>query len=213
MKIESPEIYHLVIKLFENMEKRTYKSIVTPEKLSNGDINKCKKVKISSLDIENELDGLCFDDDEDEEMFSQLNIVSGQTMFDSKYPPESFKLDLATHKRCKVEDVQNLSNEKNLIVIDKSSGFRAKCSLNESWFDTPVDVGSIVSIKAIWDANAGTFIVDNKQGIIVTSSDTLVSGTTLVGSLFCTRKSMLAEKFRQIIGEESKIVSSSMELI
>lgn len=185
------------------MDKRAFSSIVSPEKLSE-DTNS-KKIKISPLDIKNELDGLCFDDDDD--FFNQINLMDPQKKFDSKYPPESFKLDLSAHKRCKVEDIQHLRNEKVLIVIEKSSGLRAKCSLKESWADTPVDVGSIVSLKAVWDADAGVFDVTNKHGMIVTSSDTLISGTTLVGSLFCTRKSMLAEKFRQIIGEESKIVS------
>lgn len=168
-------------------------------------------MKISQDEIDNELDGLLFDDDYDDvddDLLTNFDMEDPQKAVNSKFPPKSFTLDLSTFKRCKVEDVQVMKNEKVLIVIEKSSmQIRAKCSLKESWIDTPVDVGCIVSLKGVWDESLRMYVVNNKQGSIVTSSDTLVSGTTLVGSLFCTRKSMLAEKFRQIIGEESKVVS------
>lgn len=41
-------------------------------------------------------------------------------------------------------------------------------------------------------------IIDRKSGLIVVRPDLLVSGTSVVSSLFCCRKAVLSEKFRSI---------------
>jgi DNA replication ATP-dependent helicase Dna2 len=82
------------------------------------------------------------------------------------------------------------------------------------WYDSDVAQNDIVSVKAIWKDDRKMFIVSNEAGMIVILPDRLMSGTTVVGSLFCARKQVLAEKFKSIdSGADSKIVSccSSLE--
>jgi DNA replication ATP-dependent helicase Dna2 len=120
---------------------------------------------------------------------------------------EKFDLDLSTFKRCVVKEIQVLKNEKVIKVKEKKTGLDGKCLIKGAWSETEIKHDDIVSLKAIWDDELKSFVINNKEGMLVTSPDTLVSGTTIVGSLFCGRKSVLAERFRHIEGEESKIVS------
>lgn len=82
----------------------------------------------------------------------------------------------------------------------------AKCCIKGIWYETEVQQDDIVSVKAVWDEDRKMFLVSNDSGIIVTSPDFLVSGTTVVGSLFCARKSVLTEKFRGVDCGDSIVV-------
>lgn len=117
-------------------------------------------------------------------------------------------LDLTDFKRCKVSSVEILhkSFEKILHVEEKKTKKFAKCCLKGIWFDTNVSKGDVVSIQAVWNDDRKMYFVNNEDGIIVVMPDFLVSGTTVVGSLFCARKSVLSEKFRGVDFEESIIV-------
>ena len=68
-----------------------------------------------------------------------------------------------------------------------------------------MEVGDIVHIQSQWyesfDENMDSeemAILDGKSGLIVVRPDLLVSGTSVVSSLFCKRKAVLSEKFRGI---------------
>lgn len=60
------------------------------------------------------------------------------------------------------------------------------------------------------------WIIDNNSGFLVVHPDTLISGTTVVGALFCKRKAVLAEKFRKMenlpyyVGDNSPLVIGSL---
>lgn len=45
------------------------------------------------------------------------------------------------------------------------------------------------------------YIVDDLRGLLVVRPDTLVSGTSIVSTLFCMRKAILNEKFKGLEGE------------
>jgi hypothetical protein len=71
--------------------------------------------------------------------------------------------------------------------------------------DTAIKVGDDVHIHADWyesfDENFENYdlaIVDRQSGLIVVKPDLLVSGTSVVSSLFCQRKAVLSERFRGI---------------
>lgn len=71
--------------------------------------------------------------------------------------------------------------------------------------NTSVEVGDVVHIHADWyesfNENFETVqlaIIDRQSGLIVVRPDLLVSGTSVVASLFCCRKAVLAERFRGI---------------
>ena len=71
--------------------------------------------------------------------------------------------------------------------------------------NTAIDVGDIVHIHSTWDEamfdddfNVTEFaaVIDCRSGLIVVRPDVLVSGTSVVSSLFCPRKAVLSERFR-----------------
>lgn len=71
--------------------------------------------------------------------------------------------------------------------------------------NTNVERGDIVHIHADWyesfNEDLETIelaIIDRQSGLIIVRPDLLVSGTSVVSSLFCCRKAVLAERFRGI---------------
>lgn len=119
------------------------------------------------------------------------------------------QLDLSAFKRCVVQDVERQPTkfEKILSVKEKKTQNTARCCLKGAWYDTSVSVGDIVSVQGVWSEERKMFLVTSDSGLIVTSPDTLVSGTSVVGSLFCARKSALRERFHPLDTGEVKMVS------
>lgn len=71
--------------------------------------------------------------------------------------------------------------------------------------NTAVEVGDIVHIHADWldvmDENGDSSqmaVIDGRNGLIVVRPDLLISGTSVVNSLFCSRKAVLSERFKGI---------------
>lgn len=57
--------------------------------------------------------------------------------------------------------------------------------------DTPIKVDDVICVKAYFDSENGHWLVDNEQGFIIVHPDILITGTGVVGSLFCQRQSVL----------------------
>lgn len=126
------------------------------------------------------------------------------------------KLDLTQWQRCLVREVER--EKKTFALILKVSGqntrdskeelqeTEAKCYLLGPWCYTRVSVGEVVSLLAEWDDKLKAYKVDKDQGFCVINPDTLISGTSVVGSLFCRRKAVLQDRFRGIDGN-NKVVS------
>lgn len=53
----------------------------------------------------------------------------------------------------------------------------------------------IVSIFAKWSAEYQCYSVSSEYGFFIVAPDYLVSGTSVVGSLFCPRKGVLSDRF------------------
>lgn len=103
-------------------------------------------------------------------------------------------------------DTQQAKFEKTLSLREKKSSLTAKCCLKGFWFDTDVHPGNVVSVQGVWDEDRRLFMITTDAGLIVTSPDTLISGTSVVGSMFCPRKSVLGERFRPIeMGEVTNV--------
>ena len=70
--------------------------------------------------------------------------------------------------------------------------------------NTAIDVGDIVHIYSTWDelfdedlhVTELVAIINCHSGLIVVRPDVLVAGTSVVSSLFCSRKAVLSERFR-----------------
>lgn len=121
------------------------------------------------------------------------------------------RLDLSSFKRCIVQGVNKIpvKFETILDLREKKSSLSTTCCLKGLWFDTDVKTGDIVSIQGVWSADRKMFLVSAESGLIVTSPDTLISCTRVVGSLFCARKSVLAERFQPIQSGDVKLVSDA----
>lgn len=85
-----------------------------------------------------------------------------------------------------------------LTISEDNTTNEADCRLQGSWINTDVSTGDTVSVIAEWNEKLSCYCINDHIGYIVTSPDYLVSGTSVVGSLFCRRKGVLSERFTGI---------------
>ena len=77
------------------------------------------------------------------------------------------------------------------------SGFKRICQLKGSWTDTLVKENDIVNILSVEvSENCDEVVIDDMNGLLVVNPDMLVSGTSIVSTLFCMRKAVLNERFK-----------------
>ena len=69
------------------------------------------------------------------------------------------------------------------------------CRLMGTWIDTRIRQGDIVNILGI-DKDNKDWVVDDLNGLLVVNPDMLISGTSIVSTLFCMRKAVLNERFK-----------------
>lgn len=56
-------------------------------------------------------------------------------------------------------------------------------------------MNDLISIKARFDLSLNCWLVDEKAGFVVKYPNLLLTGTSIVGSLFCLRKAVLSYLF------------------
>ncbi len=100
-----------------------------------------------------------------------------------------------------VTEVQKYLTELHLIVrsydeTEEDLFGNPKCVLRGSWLNTRVEIGDVVHILADYSDDLDAFKVDDKEGLLVVNPDRLISGTSIVSSLFCMRKAVLSEWFK-----------------
>ena len=118
------------------------------------------------------------------------------------------KLDLSTPKRCIIKSIEHVpkSFDITLVIKEDISNATAVCRLKAPWNYTKLATNEVVSILADWDESLQSYQITADSGHIITSPDFLVSGTSVVGALFCKRKGVLSDRFKGI-DTDSKIVS------
>lgn len=57
--------------------------------------------------------------------------------------------------------------------------------------DSPLSVDDVINIKARYDEVLNHWVVDEKEGFVIKYPNILVTGTGIVGSLFCLRQAVL----------------------
>lgn len=101
-------------------------------------------------------------------------------------------------QRCKIIDVKREYN--NVLLTVKQDNDYAICNTTITclgfWKDVKVQKNDIVIIQARKENKQ--WIIDNNSGFLIIHPDILISGTTVVGALFCKRKAILAEKFKKL---------------
>lgn len=179
-----------------------------------------KQIKLAD-NYEDLLTGVDFDEFEEEftsseeigESQGSANIVTELLHgidFDCSYTIDDHRedlLDLTSWKRCIIEDCKRDTKRHDLIISgrqdknesdDSNGNEKMICRLQHSWSQCRVEPGDIVSIIAVWKAKEESYCVTSDDGFIVVRPDLLVSGTTVVGGLFCMRKTILADRFKGI---------------
>ncbi len=147
--------------------------------------------KPNNFEVENELKGL------DDLLFDEIDFGENLSC-----------LDLSSLKRCKVVSVETDRKSQNLVLKleDEKTKETGMCQLTVPWCYSKVGVGEIVSVEGIWDEKLNSYKVTSESGKIIVNPDCLISGTSVVGSLFCQRKGILSDKFRGI-DSNSKIMN------
>lgn len=128
-------------------------------------------------------------------------------------------LDLSTWKRCTVDNCERDVRTGDLIISgyedpiensnpmsklnDADGNAPAKklmqCRLQQFWSQCRMAAGDTISIMgAVWNVKLQSYCVTNADGLVVVRPDFLVSGTTVVGGLFCMRKAVLQDRFKGI---------------
>lgn len=120
-------------------------------------------------------------------------------------------LDLSAWKRCIIDEYDRDKNSNDLIIFGhedkiqcdvtekvRVDGKKMKCRLQQFWSQCRIEVGVVVSLKAVWEDKHHSYCINNSEGLIVVRPDFLISGTTIVGGLFCMRKAVLQERFKGI---------------
>ncbi|KAJ6643748.1 DNA replication ATP-dependent helicase/nuclease DNA2 [Pseudolycoriella hygida] len=171
-------------------KKRTKSSCDFIETLEPEEKSSSVKDDVLEQNVNELFDGIDFLDDFNCD-FGDVQVKCDQT--DGKG-----NLDLSVWKRCVVTSVERLGSEVLLLVREENTTNEAKCLLQGAWINSNVDINDIVSLIAEWSEKNRCFCVNDQSGFIVTSPDYLVSGTSVVGSLFCRRKGVLAERFSGI---------------
>lgn len=68
--------------------------------------------------------------------------------------------------------------------------------------------GDSISLQAVRHQKG--WLLDSAQGFLVLHPDTLISGTAVVGSLFCARRSVLSNMFRGMDSDSPIMVIGSI---
>ena len=106
----------------------------------------------------------------------------------------------ATYGRHKVKSVEEIPGEIRLKIEDVFNGNEKDCILRGSWADTKLKSGDVINILCV-DKDTENILINDLNGLVVVNPDLLVSGTSIVSTLFCMRKAVLNERFK---GQDSR---------
>lgn len=168
---------------------------------------------LKELNNGDELADEFFDDDTDFALMFPGNGDGGVCDFNSFCEVKQEPLDLSCWKRCVVEGIELDPRKGSLTVhlrADDATNKVATCRLESPWCFTKFEPGDIVSVQAVWNDANGCFEVTVANGYFVTYPDFLISGTSVVGSLFCKRRAVLQDKFRGLDSDNKIMVIGSI---
>lgn len=180
-------------------------------------IPNAKQIKLTDNCV-NMLDGIEFMDfdDEftstDETVNTAISTKENGTIQRNGSNEKDHFLDLSEWKRCVIEKFQRDAKTNDLIIMGYEDQIKhnesltanientkpMKCRLQHFWSQCRIEIGDIVSIMAEWNDKFQSYCITNMAGLAVIRPDFLVSGTTVVGGLFCMRKAVLQDRFKGI---------------
>lgn len=146
-----------------------------------------------------------------------LNGIDFDESISQSVSREDF-LVLTEWRRCMVETIERDENGYDLILYgreeedsneeteNEAPKKKFKCYLQDAWSNCKVKQNCLISLVAEWNNVKNSYCISNKSGFLIIYPDQLISGTTVVGSLFCMRKAILSDRFKGIYSN-NKIVS------
>lgn len=200
-KIKLSEVHNVLADFFEDMDEDFFEddmSLPTP----SGSGSSSQTIG-SNVELDNNDSMMDFE-------FDQIDTAVHRAL----NKKEDF-LDLSTWRRCVVEEFERDPQTRELILrgredaINDGSMASSKamvCRLQDAWSHCKIGKDDIVSLLAAWNEAKHCYCVSSRDGFAVVRPDFLVSGTSVVGGLFCLRKSILSDRFKGI-DANSKMVS------
>nr|XP_057945635.1 DNA replication ATP-dependent helicase/nuclease DNA2 [Doryrhamphus excisus] len=82
------------------------------------------------------------------------------------------------------------------------------CLLKDGWEMMPISCGDVVHLEGHCDA--GRWLVDREQGLLVLHPDSLVSGTSISSSIRCMRRAVLGEMFKSFDGGSKQMLNGTI---
>lgn len=79
---------------------------------------------------------------------------------------------------------------------NKEENYKLICYLHDSWASFEVSINDTVHILADQEID-GSYKIDDEKGYIILNPQYVLSGTAIISSLFCLRKSVLNWKFKE----------------
>ncbi|KAF5272783.1 hypothetical protein FQA39_LY07810 [Lamprigera yunnana] len=104
-------------------------------------------------------------------------------------------LDLTTSQHCKVQSVCRETFCHTLVLSSSKEDKTAICDVEGFWLVLNLQLNDTIYISALYEENRSRWLVNNAQGLIVFEPDLLISATSIVGSRFCMRRSILQQKY------------------
>lgn len=174
--------------------------------------NMTKKGKIDEIleeDKENHSKNVSYDLFQNDISFNDESIDAFFTNENQWYSEDS--LDLSVTRRCKILEIKQYKTGKCIYLENTSSKEKTWCILEFPWCSCSLEEEDIVSIKAVLsNNNEYKWVVNGTAGVLVTNPDNLISGTSVVGSLFCSRKGVLSDMFKGLDCENKVMTVGSL---
>ncbi|CAI6352124.1 unnamed protein product [Macrosiphum euphorbiae] len=122
-----------------------------------------------------------------------VSVESSYTEFSSDFLLDC-DINLNEPHRCIIKKIEKDFGKLCLTLSSCKSYEEDVCHLGGIWLHSLFEVGDIVFVMA--KKVDDHWSVNSDHGFVTRHSDFLVSGTTIVGSLFCSRRSVLADIYK-----------------
>lgn len=175
---------------------------ISPQKNCSNFINK-KQPEMEEIDDLQKW----FNNDNDDDHFTSFNDENS-LQNNENLPSNCQHLNLTNWTRCIIQQIERDSRTFDLILSLQDSENSSKisvCRLQGPWCHTKIQEKDLICIKGIWDPILNCYVVNVKEGFIITNPDYLISGTSVVGSLFCLRRGVLQDKFRGLDADNKMV--------
>ncbi|XP_011497462.1 PREDICTED: DNA replication ATP-dependent helicase/nuclease DNA2 [Ceratosolen solmsi marchali] len=206
--VENKNDQEVETKIRESLVKESSQKTSSVSSSSNIELNrknKCISISDDSGNTDNILNSQATDtleglDDlfEEDWSYKRDTLDDLDDLFQDEWCYENEStIDFSTPKRCIIIDIISDTSSTTLSVKNTNDETLAIVKCFGVWHYTKIEPGEIIVIKAKKESIKEKYwIVDNNFGWIINQPDTLISGTTVVGALFCNRRSIFQEKFR-----------------